>query len=47
MLQEYDTKIRPKFGEKLILLSTCDYIRNKESGRFAVIAREISNVPPQ
>ena len=44
-IEEYDTGIRPKFGEKLILLSTCDYTRHKEEGRFAVLAREVVQVP--
>ena len=39
-MAEYNTEIKPEFGEKLILLSTCDYSKNKENGRFAVLARE-------
>jgi len=40
-LAEYDTGIKPKFGDKLILLSTCDYTKKKKDGRFAVLAREV------
>ena len=36
----YPTGIHPKFGEKLILLSTCDKTQHKEEGRFAVLARK-------
>ncbi len=36
----YPTGIHPKFGEKLILLSTCDKTHHKEEGRFAVLARK-------
>lgn len=43
-LAEYDTGIRPKYGDRLIVLSTCDYTRNKENGRFAVLAREVIEV---
>lgn len=43
----YPTGIRPKFGEKLILLSTCDHTQRKEEGRFAVLARKVdsTNLP--
>lgn len=35
----YDTDITPKYGEKLITLSTCD--RSLENGRLVVVARKI------
>ena len=35
----YDTGITPKYGEKLITLSTCD--KSIEDGRFVVVARRI------
>lgn len=39
-LSEYDTGIRPEYGEQLITLSTCDYTRVKKEGRFVVCARK-------
>ena len=39
----YPTGIRPKFGEKLILLSTCDHTQHKREGRFAVLARKVED----
>ncbi len=39
-LAEYDTGIKPEYGEQIITLSTCDYTRVKEEGRFVVCARK-------
>ena len=39
-LSLYDTGITPKYGEQLITLSTCDYSRVKEVGRFVIVARK-------
>ena len=38
-LAYYDTGITPKFGDKLITLSTCD--RSIEDGRLVVVARRV------
>lgn len=35
----YDTKAIPKFGEQIVMLSTCSY--HREDGRFVVAARRI------
>ncbi len=43
-IAEYNTGIRPEYGDRLIVLSTCDYTKNKENGRFAVLAREVIEV---
>ena len=43
-IAEYDTGIRPEYGDRLIVLSTCDYTKNKDNGRFAVLAREVIEV---
>ncbi len=40
-LSFYDTGITPKYGDKLITLSTCDYTVN--NGRLVVVARQIPN----
>lgn len=39
-LSFYDTGITPKYGDKLICLSTCEYTTN--NGRLVVVARRIS-----
>ncbi|MCR5609420.1 MAG: sortase [Lachnospiraceae bacterium] len=39
-LAKYDTGITPKFGQRLIVLSTCDYTQGYDTGRFAVVACE-------
>ena len=39
-LSFYDTGITPKYGDKLICLSTCEY--TLDNGRFVVAARRIS-----
>ena len=39
----YPTGIRPKYGEKLVLLSTCDRTQHKKDGRFAVVARKVDD----
>lgn len=39
----YPTGIRPKYGEKLVLLSTCDRTQRKKDGRFAVVARKVDD----
>lgn len=38
-LSLYDTGITPKYGEKLITLSTCD--KSIEDGRFVIVARRV------
>ena len=45
-LSLYDSGITPEYGEKLIVLSTCDYEHNKEykESRFAVVARKTENI---
>lgn len=39
VLSYYDTGITPKYGEKLITLSTCD--KDIDDGRFVVVARRV------
>ena len=39
-LSLYDTGITPKYGDKLLTLSTCDYLEN--NGRFVIVARKIN-----
>lgn len=39
----YNTGIKPEYGEKLILLSTCDYSQGIDDGRFALLARKVQN----
>ena len=39
-LARYDTGITPKFGQRIIVLSTCDYTQGYDTGRFAVVACE-------
>ena len=39
-LAEYDTGVTPKYGDKLICLSTCAY--HEENGRLVVAARRIT-----
>lgn len=36
----YDTGIVPEYGDKLLLMSTCDYVQGIDNGRFAVLARK-------
>lgn len=40
-LSFYETNIKPKYQDKLITLSTCEY--SNKNGRLVVIAREINN----
>lgn len=40
-LSLYETGITPLYGDKLIVLSTCEY--SYENGRLAVVARKIDN----
>lgn len=37
----YDTGITPKYGDKLITLSTCEY--SEEHGRLVVVARKVKD----
>ena len=36
----YETGITPKYGDKFITLSTCEY--SQKNGRFVVVAKRIS-----
>ena len=38
-VRQYDTGVRPQYGDQLITLSTCS--SHVENGRFAVVARRI------
>lgn len=40
-LSFYETNIKPKYHDKFITLSTCEY--SNKNGRLVVIAREINN----
>lgn len=40
-LSFYDTEITPKFGDKLLTLSTCEY--SNENGRLVVVARKVES----
>lgn len=40
-VRQYDTGVRPQYGDQLITLSTCS--SHVENGRFAVVARRIQN----
>ena len=40
-LSLYETNIKPKYGDKLITLSTCEY--SNKNGRLVVVAYEINS----